>query len=132
MDDLTGWLREQIETRRWLAERALKDQRTTEGRGVFIVDGELAIRPSAASDKMALHLVGCSPKVIISQCDADHAILDMFEAQPGYDLPEGVEDGRDEPERRRDEGIRDALENVVRETAGGYRHRDGYRAEWAL
>jgi hypothetical protein len=61
---------------------------------------------------------------------ARRAILAMYEDQPGCNLEEGVHDGRDPDERLRDEGIRDAMESVVRELAGIDSGHPDYNPAW--
>lgn len=49
---------------------------------------------------------------------AIRAILVMQEEQPGYDLPEGVHDGRDPDERNRDEALAGMLADVLHRLTG--------------
>ena len=61
---------------------------------------------------------------------AKREILAMWLEGDGYDLPAGVHEGRDDPERLRDEGIKDTLESVVRQLATEFSDHPDYRPEW--
>jgi hypothetical protein len=70
------------------------------------------------------------PARVLADVAADRKLLAMYEAQAGYDLPEGVHDGRDPGERERDEAVKDALEEVVKIRAGRFDSHPDYKPEW--
>ena len=72
-----------------------------------------------------------SSRRALADIAADRAILGMYEGQDGYDLPEGVRDGRDPDEQWADEAVKGALEQVVRIRAARFAGHQGYRQEWA-
>jgi len=74
-EDSVKWLREQIERVKRNAQQALADPHTSDGHGVRIIGGKLAIMPSAASDRLTLHLVTNGPQDVIARCEAELAIL---------------------------------------------------------
>ncbi|HLK73776.1 MAG TPA: DUF6221 family protein [Streptosporangiaceae bacterium] len=94
-------------------------------------DDILIYEEGGHTQAQAVHIARHDPRDVIADCEAKLAILDEYEAQPGFDLEPGVSEGRDDAERLRDEGVKYALENVVRLLAEGCRHREGWRKEWA-
>src|SRR6185503_15538866 len=62
----------------------------------------------------AAHIARHDPARVLREVAALRAILAMAAEQDGYDLPEGVHDGRDPDERERDEDLAAMLGEVVR------------------
>lgn len=102
-------------------------------------DNPLSARPGAtgpqyiqrARDELCAHIARHDPARVLREAEAKRAHIAMYLAQPGYDLPEGVNDGRDDSERLRDEGIKIVLEAVLDHDAAVYSDHPGYRQEWA-
>lgn len=68
-----------------------------------------------------------SPERALADVAFKRLILDMYDEQPGYYLPEGVAEGRDPDERMRDDAIKDVLREVLRDMAEVYKDRPGYQ-----
>ena len=66
------------------------------------------------------HIARNDPASRLRDIAAKRHILALYEEQAGYDLPEGVHDGRDPDERMRDEAVREALREVVAALAAVY------------
>jgi hypothetical protein len=89
------------------------------------------------------HIAANDPRDVIARCEAELAILDLYEqtavlvtappavtaAQwPGAGPQPGMISALDYQDARRELAV---LGPVIRMLAYGYRHRDGYREEWA-
>lgn len=74
---------------------------------------------------------GCGyPAHVLREAAADRMLIATWEAQAGYDLPEGVHEGRDPDERAADELVKDALYDVLKVRAAVYSDHPDYRTEW--
>lgn len=73
---------------------------------------------------------GTNQARVLRQVTAIRAILEAWQAQSGYSLPDGVADGRDPDEAMRDEAVKDALEDVVRELAAIWSDHPDYQDAW--
>jgi hypothetical protein len=78
----------------------------------------------------AVHIALNDPESTLAGIAADRRILTMYEHQYGYDLPEGVLDGRDPRYQIADAAIKNALEQVVKIRAARFSGHPGYRPEW--
>jgi hypothetical protein len=123
-DEITAWLRAQAEgdkaaalklaAERGSRERGVRWTGTPEGLAAW--EREWRERKAGSPlGRLALDL----PEVI-ARAESVLAVLDEYGGADGFDLPEGVSEGRDY-----------ALGCVVRLLAYGYRHREGWRPEWA-
>jgi len=83
------------------------------------------------SDGDRIHIARHDPARVLREVAAKRRRLERYLAQDGFDLPEGVEDGRDPDERERDEAVKLALEDEVREDAAVCGDHPDYRQEWA-
>lgn len=72
--------------------------------------------PNAAAD--AVHAARLDPQWALRLVSALREISRKAAEQPGYDLGPGVHDGRDYGEQRRDEAVKEALDDVVATLAG--------------
>lgn len=80
--------------------------------------------------KDAAHIARFDPARMLREVAAKRRRLERYVEQPGYDLPDGVNEGRDPDERLRDEGVKDALETEVREDAAIYDSHPDYDPAW--
>jgi hypothetical protein len=120
------WLRQQIETRKALAESASPWpwSANAEHDEVLAADGERVADGFALSGNQLRntvdHIVFNDPRQIIADCEADLAILDDHD---GSHECASVEDNC--------MWILDGDCPTVRRIASRYRHRPGYLPEWA-
>lgn len=128
-DDLVTWLRRRIEERRYLAQHAIElgnaEIWTELSSGVL-----MTIAPDAPQDTWdGVHALGDSsltrlmeandPRDTIARCEAELAILDMYEQQHAKAPRNAMEEDRTW-----------LLADVVSLLGSAYKHRDGYQAAW--
>jgi hypothetical protein len=126
-DDLVTWLRRRINERKYLAERAIELGNAAEWQelssGVL-----MTIAPDAPQDwtdgvwpmgdsSLTRLMEANDPRDTIARCEAELAILDLYEQQAAKDN-NAMEEDRTW-----------LLARVVRLLATGYKHRPGYREE---
>jgi hypothetical protein len=70
------------------------------------------------------------PARVLREVEAKRNRLQRYLEQPGWDLPEGVQDGRDPDEAEADEAVKAALGYEVREDAAVYSDHPDYQAGW--
>jgi Family of unknown function (DUF6221) len=90
-------------------------------------------RDAAAAAMLGMSLspiACCDPSRVLREIHAKRERLDRYLDQPGYDLPDGVHDGRDPAERLRDDAVRYALEYEVREDAAVWSGHPDYKQHW--
>ena len=63
----------------------------------------------------------------LREAEAKRQILTWAESQSGYDLPDGVHDGRDPDERESDQQLSDMLSDIMRVLAAVYSDHPDYR-----
>ena len=85
-----------------------------------VTGAALADTLGAHDEEVAPFVAHNDPKRVLADIEAKRRILALYEAQPGWYLPEGVSEGRDPDERERDEAVREALGEVVSILAGVY------------
>lgn len=76
------------------------------------------------------HIARHDPARVLREVEAKRKILADFENQAGWDLPEGVAEGRDDDERECDQAIRDTLGIVLADFAAIWSDHPDYREEW--
>lgn len=130
--DIVAFLTARYDEREHYARRALNDSRSgTEGTGVRIVDGELAIRPSAMSAALALHFVTLSPKDVLSDVTAKRRIVEeCYAARENWRNGAGIMGTAEEVARATER--RDALTFVARVLAAPYANHPDYDPTWAV
>ena len=126
-DDLVTWLRRRINERKYLAERTIELGNAAEWQelssGVL-----MTIAPDAPQDwtdgvwpmgdsSLTRLMEANDPRDTIARCEAELAILDLYEQQAAKDN-NAMEEDRTW-----------LLARVVRLLATGYKHRPGYREE---
>ena len=96
-------------------------------------DGDVVVYDEGAPGDVEFdHIARYDPACVLDDIAADRAILDLYQEQRGWDLPEGVHDGRGDDERMRDEAVMEMLEQVVKIRAARFAGHPDYRAEeWA-
>lgn len=84
-------------------------------------------------DAMAVagHMASHDPRRVLREVEAKRRILADYENQYGYDLPEGVAEGRDPDERMRDQASSDALGIVAADLAAVYSDHPDYNPDWS-
>ena len=66
------------------------------------------------------------PARVLREVAVKRGRLERYLGQSGYDLPEGVNERRDDDERMRDEAVKDALEEEIREDAAVWSDHPDY------
>lgn len=61
---------------------------------------------------------------------AKRTLVTIYTEQDGYDLPSGVNEGRDPDERERDQALLEAFEDTLRILGQVYADHPDYRPEW--
>jgi hypothetical protein len=105
----------------------VQDEDTGGGGNAYIAVGPYGC---SVDDADAAHILRHDPARVLRDVQADRAILAMYEDRDGYDLPEGVQEGRDPDERACDEAIRDVLRDVLEIRAARFSDHPDYREEW--
>jgi hypothetical protein len=72
------------------------------------------------------HIARHDPVRVLREVEIKRQRLERCLAQDGYDLPQGVHEGRDPDERACGEALRDALEDEVRGDAAAYSDHPDY------
>lgn len=72
------------------------------------------------------HTARHDPARVFRDIAADRELIRMREDQPGYDLPDGVQEGRDPDERERDEDRAALLDDILAIRAARYDDHPGY------
>jgi hypothetical protein len=85
----------------------------------------------ASGSYAAEHMVRHNPARVLREVEARRKILNDYECQSGFSLPEGVHDGRDPDERECDQVLKDALEIIVADLAAVYSDHPDYDPAWA-
>lgn len=144
MNDLVGWLRREIEADKAAALKALPGPwraepyvygKPEDGWGdptnweVLSTQGTVvshqAYEGGGADGPDALHIARHDPQDVIARCDAELAILDEHEDIDGHCETCGNYD----PTGLHEHSVA-APCRTVRLLAQGYRHRDGWQADW--
>jgi hypothetical protein len=146
-DDLTAWLRAEVEARLKLAREASPHsdghwwRRTTDpgdggppepvghlygGEPLTDTDGEalggefiVVYDEGAPSDAQFDHIAANDPQDVIARCEAELAILDLYERQAAKNGENAMEEDRAW-----------TLAPVICLLGSGYASRPGYREEW--
>ncbi|WP_433364131.1 DUF6221 family protein [Streptosporangium sp. CA-115845] len=125
IEDMLSWLRQQIETRKALAEAASPSpwSANAEHDEVLAVDGERVADGFALSGNQLRntvdHIVFNDPRQILTDCEADLAEIAHHVENFAYDCEWCGEHEADFPC------------TYLRRQAHRYRHRPGYLPEWA-
>ena len=126
-----AWLRAAITERLELARKATQavpwepeNDDPTDDEVWIDVDGEpwrmvISCRGPQSHENM-LHIAANDPQDTIARCEAELAILDLYEQQAAKWYENAMQEDRAW-----------TLWPVIALLASGYRHRPGYRAEWA-
>ena len=143
-EDPLAWLRAQIEARAALARHTLElgngAEWTEPASGVLMTcwpddpDPELDGLHPLGDLSLSRLIAANDPQDTIARCEAELAILDRcWPLLPldESDLDEDYHDGRDDWERWRDEALAELADDILALLLSGYRHRPGYREEWA-
>jgi hypothetical protein len=156
-DEMTAWLRVQVEADKTAAELAIwstdpdaaaatwtAGSRAGQwGPDWYVIDGHdegvvPSVRPQAADDKaVAAHIAIHDPRDVIADCDAKLRLLDLHEPIEG--VGGGIECEACGPNNgsppgtiaviRDDDGFWPCATVLV--LASGYRHRDGWQESWS-
>jgi len=126
--DLAAFLNARLDDDEWTATGAARcdDGRHGDWYPASIAAAWLTITDARVDDHIARH----DPARVLREVAAKRAILAAYEEQDGYDLPDGVAEGRDPEERERDEALRDALETVILAIAAVYSDHPDYDPAW--
>lgn len=79
---------------------------------------------------VAAHIARHDPARALREVEAKRHRLERYLEEYGFDLPDGVIDGRDPWEATRDQDVKDALETEVREDAAVYDSHPDYDEAW--
>ena len=79
-------------------------------------------------DADCVHIALHDPARALREVEAGRRRLERYLNASGRDLPEGVHEGRDPDERERDQAVKDALEDEVREDAAVWSDHPDYPA----
>lgn len=88
------------------------------------------LSPCFENASVGAHIVRHDPARALRDIAADRAVLELWESQDGYDLPDGVSEGRDPDERERDEALAAMLEHVARIRVTRWNDHPDYREDW--
>lgn len=80
MTDLVEFLRARLDQDERTARQALTDPDNDRGQGVRVMDGELAIMPSAMSNGLTLHFVRHDPARVLLDLESKRQIIDTVMA----------------------------------------------------
>lgn len=140
-DEIAAWLRSQAEADieaagkatpgPWAPEEPLLTDVVTSALLGRVADCSVGTGYRAQSLPDARHIARHDPLTEKARAESVLAVIDDYEAADGFDLEEGVHDGRDYDERERDEAVAGALDGVIRLLAAGYRFREGWKESWA-
>ena len=83
-----------------------------------------------STDEVCAHIARHDPARVLREVEAKRRRLERYLGQSGYDLPDGVQEGRDPDERESDQAVKDALEQEVREDAAVYSDHPDYDEAW--
>jgi hypothetical protein len=117
MDELIAFLRARYDERETNARNALAQWPETH----FTIDpGSLVI--------VEFHRRH-DPAAALASIAGNRKIVDMAEEQVGYDLPEGVHEGRDDGERMRDEMVQITFVEVLQHLAEEFAAHPDYKVK---
>ena len=95
-EELIEFYRARLDDDERYARGALNDP-ASDGQSIRIVDGDLAIKPSAASDALTLHLVRHDPARVLREVQAGRKLIAAYEeasvavdAQAAEHVPDGM------------------------------------------
>lgn len=96
-----------------------------------VLGDDIHIYPEGGHDSdQAAHIARYDPARALRDVAADRAALELWRHQDGYDLPDGVAEGRDPDERERDEALAAMLEHVARIRITRWNDHPDYREDW--
>jgi hypothetical protein len=122
-DEMTAWLRAQVEADKAAAEAATPGEWAALDDGVMSIEDEdqwpVGVTQSRRDREDRVHIAIHDPRDVVADCDAKLAILGRYERQAAKYGENCMEEDRAW-----------ILASVVRLLASGYRHRDGWQEGW--